>query len=92
MSCAVRIMKFSVIKAVSEFEFYHQNESLSLQKFNSLQMWKEFFIHFVCGYARSPFLGPLGGHRCGIKQGLCLGMVGEGTDGNGQGKGHNVTK
>lgn len=56
MTCAVRVMKISVIKAVLELEFGYQHES-SFLKCNSLQMWEEFFIHVIYGYAQSPVLG-----------------------------------
>lgn len=79
MTCAVRLMMFSVIKAVSEFRFDHQNESLSLQKFNRLQMWEEFFIHFLCRYAQSPVLGLGWGTQMWYRTGSWLGGWGEKT-------------
>lgn len=43
-----------MMKAISELEFGYQHESSSLLKLNSLQMWEEFFVHFIGGYAQSP--------------------------------------
>lgn len=86
---AVRIMKFSVIKAVSGVESGYQNES-SLQKFNSLQMWEEFFIHFVCGYAQSPVLGLGWGTQ--MWYGICSLLDGRGHRHEWQEKGGSVTK